>query len=406
LMKLPCLLRKADFMRSVIALLSFVSLVGLSAPVLAQTAEAATDPGLAPAVVLPAITVSKVDTRPMRDRVIVTGLIAPVENVQVAPLIEGQPIEALLADVGDTVTEGQVLAVLSKTTLDLQKSQFAASLASARATIAQAEAQMIEARTSADEAQRVSARTAALRKQGSASQAAADTASGNAISATARVTVATQSLEAARAQVALVQAQAANIDLQLNRTEVRAPVSGKISARNAVVGSIATAAGAPMFRLIRDGALEMDADVAEADMMRIAAGQKVLLSLVGGDAPLTGTIRLVEPTIDAVTRLGRARVTVDNPGQVRAGMFADAEVLVVERQALAVPVTAVGRSAGKATVMKVVDGTVTQMVVQTGIRDAGWVEILSGLAAGDIIVTKAGAFVRDGDRINPVPAIN
>ena len=41
---------------------------------------------------------------------------------------------------------------------------------------------------------------------------------------------------------------------------------------------------------------------------------------------------------------------------------------------------------------------------KTGIRDGGWVEILSGLAAGDLIVAKAGAFVRDGDRINPVPA--
>ena len=393
-------------MRSVLACLSIVTLVGLSAPVVAQTAEAAPDPGAAPAVVLPAITVSTVETRLLRDRVIVTGLIAPVEKIQVAPLIEGQPIEALLADVGDMVTEGQVLAILSKTTLELQKSQFAASLAAARATIAQAEAQMLGARTAADEAQRVNERTATLRKQGSASQAAADTANSNAISATAQVTVATQSLEAARAQVALVQAQTANVDLQLRRTEVKAPVSGEIIERNAVIGSIASAAGQPMFRLIRDGALEMDADVAESDVMRVAAGQKVVMSLVGGGAALSGTIRLVEPTIDAVSRLGRARIAVDDPTLVRSGMFADAEVLVAEHQAIAVPVTAVGRSAGEATVMKVVDGTVTLVVVQTGIRDSGWVEILSGLAAGDTIVTKAGAFVRDGDRINPVPATN
>jgi HlyD family secretion protein len=54
--------------------------------------------------------------------------------------------------------------------------------------------------------------------------------------------------------------------------------------------------------------------------------------------------------------------------------------------------------------MKVVDGNVSRAVVKTGIRDGGWVEILSGLSAGDQVVTKAGAFVRDGDRINPVPA--
>lgn len=393
-------------MRVILAPLLLASALGLATPSLSETANAASAPAAALAPILPAITVSVVEKRRMRDRVIVTGLISPVETVQVAPLIEGQPIEALLADVGDVVTEGQVLAVLSKTTLELQKSQFTASLASARATIAQAEAQMLEARTAADEAQRVSERTSTLRKQGSASQAAADTANANAISATARVMVATQSLEAARAQVALVDAQTANIDLQLNRTEVRAPVSGEITARNAIVGSIASAAGPAMFRLIRDGALELDADVAEVDLMRVAAGQKVQMSLVGANAPLSGTIRLVEPTIDPVTRLGRARITVDDPAQVRAGMFADAEVLVAERDAVAVPVTAVSRGADGATVMVVTDGTVRQTVVQTGIRDAGWVEIASGIDAGATIVTKAGAFVRDGDRINPIQATN
>ncbi len=393
-------------MRVILVPLMFVSALGFAAPVLAQTASAAEDTSATLAPVLPAITVSKAEKRVMRDRVIVTGLIGAVEAVQVAPLIEGQPIEALLADVGDVVTEGQVLAVLSKTTLELQKSQFNASLASARATIAQAEAQMLDAQTSADQAQRVNERTAALRKQGASSQAAADTASSNAISATARVTVATQSLEAARAQVALVEAQMANVALQLNRTEVRAPVNGKITERNAIVGSVASAGGAPMFRLIRDGALEMDADVAEVDLMRVAAGQKALMSLVGGAAPLTGTVRLVEPTIDAVTRLGRARITIDDPALVRAGMFADAEVLVAERDAIAVPVTAVGRGTEGATVMVVVDGAVKQAIVETGIRDAGWVEIVSGLEAGTTVVTKAGAFVRDGDRINPIAATN
>ena len=393
-------------MRPVLASLLVASALGLAEPGLAQTASAAPEPAAAASPVLPAITVSVIKKRVLRDRVIVTGLIAPVEAVQVAPLIEGQPIEALLVDVGDFVTEGQVMAILSKTTLELQKSQSVASLASARATIAQAEAQMLGARTAADEAQRINERTATLRQQGSASQAAADTANSNAVSATAQVTVATQSLEAARAQVAFVEAQIANIDLQLSRTEVKAPVSGEIMARNAIVGSIASASGPAMFRLIRDGALEMDADVAEVDLMRVAVGQKVLLSLVGADAPLTGTVRLVEPTIDATTRLGRARVSIDEPTRVRSGMFADAEVLVVERETLAVPVTAVGRSGGVATVMAVVDGAVQRVEVETGIRDSGWVEILSGVTAGDTIVTKAGAFVRDGDRINPIATTN
>ncbi|MEZ5753472.1 MAG: efflux RND transporter periplasmic adaptor subunit [Paracoccaceae bacterium] len=353
---------------------------------------------------LPAITVSTAETRMLQDRVIVSGLVNPVEEVQVAPLIEGQPIETLLADVGDRVTAGQTLATLSKTTLELQKSQYIASLASARATIAQAEAQLLEANAAADEAQRVNERTAALKAQGTASQAAADQASANAIAATARVTVATQSLEAARAQLALVEAQLANVDLQLSRTDVKAPVGGEITHRNAVVGSIASAAGQPMFTMIRDAALELSADVAEIDLMRLAPGQTVSMVAVGAPDRLTGSVRLVEPTIDTTTRLGRARITIDNPAAVRAGMFMDAEILVTQRETVAVPVTAVGSSPLGATVMKVTGGQVSRVQVTTGIRDGGWVEITEGLSAGDTVVTKAGAFVRDGDRINPVAA--
>ena len=113
---------------------------------------------------LPAITVSAVQARPLRDIVLTSGLIAPIETVQVAPLIEGQPIEALLADVGDHVTAGQVLARLSTSTLELQKAQLEASFASAKAQIAQGEAQLIAATANAEETRRVADRTATLRK--------------------------------------------------------------------------------------------------------------------------------------------------------------------------------------------------------------------------------------------------
>lgn len=394
-------------MRSV-SLVSAIFFAALTTaqPIFAEAATATGDSAPVQAQSLPSITVTNVAPRLMRDTVIATGLISPVEMVQVAPLIEGQPIERLLADVGERVEEGQVLAVLSKTTLELQKSQFFASLASAKATIAQAEAQMLEAKSSADEAQRVAERTTKLREQGSASQAAADSANANAVSATARVTVATQSLEAARAQLALVEAQLENVELQLSRTEVKAPVAGEVTARNAVIGSVASAAGAPMFSLIRNGELELKADVAEVDLMRLAVGQTAELRMVGTTDLLAGSIRLIEPTIDANTRLGRARIAVDESHRVRSGMFVDAEILVAERETLAIPVTAVGATAEGSTVMKVIDGQVSRVPVKLGIREKGWVEITDGLVVGDQVVTKAGAFVRDGDRINPVTASN
>ncbi|HBD90568.1 MAG TPA: efflux RND transporter periplasmic adaptor subunit, partial [Gemmobacter sp.] len=107
-------------------------MVALVAPAAAQ-AEAATDPAPEAGIVLPAISVSALERMVLQDRVIAGGLVGAVEQVLVQPLIEGQPIETLEAEVGDYVEAGQVLARLSLTTLELQRSQLLASLASASA---------------------------------------------------------------------------------------------------------------------------------------------------------------------------------------------------------------------------------------------------------------------------------
>lgn len=354
------------------ALLLAAALSGAGfAPVLAETAAAP-----AATIVLPAISVTPVASRKLEDHVLASGLIAPVEQVSVVPLIEGQPIESLAADVGDTVKAGQVLATLSNATLTITQSQLQAALASAQ--------------SSAAEAQKTADRTAALFAQGSTSSANNDQAQ--------------SALIAAKAQVTSVQAQLDTLALQLSRTQVVAPVAGLITARNAQIGAIASAQGTPLFTLIRDGALELRADVAEGDMPKVAAGQTATVTLAAAIPPLTGTIRLVEPDVDVTTRLGRARITIDKPELVRSGMYAEANILVASHDALAIPLTALGSKGSESTVMLVKDGVVHRVTVTTGIRDGGWIEILTGLSAGDTIVAKAGAFVSDGDKINPVPA--
>ena len=58
--------------------------------------------------------------------------------------------------------------------------------------------------------------------------------------------------------------------------------------------------------------------------------------------------------------------------------------------------------AGKTTVRKVADGTVEMVEIKTGIQDGAYIQVTEGLNDGDKVVAKAGVFVRDGDRINPV----
>lgn len=389
-------------MRSISVAALLVAAVAL--PVLAQEAAqpAASEPAQAQGT-LPAITVTTVKTGNIRDRIVASGLIGPVEEVFVQPQIEGQAIEALLAEIGDMVDKGQPLAELSRSALRLRKTQLEAASASSVAALAQGEAQLTEARSSAAEAVRVRDRTQTLRAEGAASQAALDQATAAAGSALARVTAAEQGVQAAQAQIALAQAQLADVDLSLDRATVRAPVAGEVTVRNASVGAIASAGSQPMFVIVRDGLLELRADVAEADVLRLQPGQAVTLRAVGLSDPLTGTVRLVEPTVDVVTRLGRARITLDAPETVRSGMFAEAEILVAARDTLIVPVAAVQFAAAGTSVLIVQpDGLLVEAPIETGIRDRGEIEVLSGLSHGDTIVARAGAFVRAGEMINPV----
>ncbi|HVG47327.1 MAG TPA: efflux RND transporter periplasmic adaptor subunit [Rubellimicrobium sp.] len=380
----------------------------LLAPGLLQAQEAATEASEAapPATetALPAITVSTVAPLRLTDRIVASGLVDAVEQVQVQPLVEGQPIDALLADVGDTVEEGQVLARLSTSSLELQLSQLAANRASAEAAIAQAEANVIQANANAAEAERQAARNAELVEAGSVPQAQADQTAAAAEAARAGANVAEQGVASARAQLELVDAQIANARLQLSRAEVKAPVAGLVVDRNAQVGAIASAAGEAMFTIVRDNAMEMRADVSEQDLLRLVPGQVAHLQAVEGRAPIPGRVRLVEPAIDPTTRLGAARIQIEDPSLVVKGMFLTAEVIVSEEEELAVPVTAVGSGPDGATVMRVRDGVAELVPVTLGIRDGGLIGIAEGLSEGDLVVTKAGAFVRPGDHINPVPA--
>ena len=386
------------------ALCTALGLAPLALPAPLAAEAAAPSGTTADTALLPAITVSAVQPHSLRDRVIASGFVAAVEEVHVQPLVSGEAVQALMADVGDVVAEGQVLARLEATELDLQRSEFAANRAAAMAAIAQAEANLVEARANAAEARRVADRSVALRAQGNIPAAQADQAASALESAQARVRVAELGIESAQAQIDVIDAQLSTLALRVGRTEVRSPAAGLIVTRNATLGEIASGGGQPMFVIVRDGEMELRAEVAEADISRLAPGMTATLTGVGGLPPLSGTIRLIEPVIDRQSRLGVARIALDDEtaAPVKVGMFLTADINLREAEVLAVPVTAVGAGAEGATVMRVTGGLVERVPVVTGMRDAGFVEIVSGLSPGDLVVTKAASFVREGDRIRPV----
>lgn len=374
-------------------------------PVIAVAADAATgDTAAQQTQNLPAIVVSAAETRTIIDRVIATGSVQAVEEVYVVPLVDGLSIRTLAADVGDRVEAEGTLATLNNDALLLQKSQTEASLAKANAALAQIKAQLVEAQANADEAVRVRDRAQKLVKSGSQSQAGADQAIAAADAALARLNSAEQAIAVSEADIKVAESQIDDIDLRLARTAVKSPVAGIVAARTAKIGAIASGAASPLFTVIRDGEIELKGDVSEDAILKLAASQKATVTLAGGAAKLSGTIRLVEPTLDPQTRLGRVYIRFDEPEKARSGMFASAEIVVEEKQGIVLPLSAITTADGKTVARKVENGVVKLVTVETGIQDGQVIEIVSGLAAGDEVVAKAGAYVRDGDRINPVHA--
>ena len=368
-------------------------------------AGAAETPAAKTEQVLPAIVVTEVTTKSLVDRILATGTIQSVEEVYVQPLVEGLSIKELKADIGDKVEAGQVLATLSTDSLLIQKSQLLASKAKIEAGRAQLASQIAEAQANADEAARQQRQAEELSSKGFTATSKTEQLAAAAEAAAARLNTAKMALPSNDADIKVIDAQLADIELRLSRTDIKATVAGIVSARNAKVGAIASGAGQPLFTVIRDGALELKADVTEGDLSKIAVGQKVLIHVVGNKTDLAGKVRRIDPTVNAVSRLGTVAIAINANDQARAGMYASAEIIVAEHSATALPITAVTTNKDGSAVRKVEDNKVKLVTVSTGIQDGDYIEITDGLKMGDSVVDKAGAYVRDGDRINPVHAL-
>jgi HlyD family secretion protein len=371
-------------------------------PAVAQ--DAATPAPAQTEIKLPSIIVTEAIEKPLIDRVIATGTVRPIEEVYVQPLVEALSIKTLNADVGDEVKADSVLATLNDDALILEKSQLQANKAKAEAGLAQYKAQVIEAEANLADAKRQRDRTQRLSQSGTSTVSQLEQANALVEVSDAKLNAAKQAVAVGQSDIKVVDAQIEDINLKLARTGVKAPVGGVISVRNAKVGAIASGTGNPLFTIIKDGAIELVADLSETDIQKIKAGQKSIVTVAGGKVKIEGKVRLVSPTVDPVTRLGAVHIVIDDESGARAGMYGSAEIVITETNALALPLSAVTTGRTGSTARKVEDNVVKQVKIETGIQDGGFVQVVSGLTAGDLVVAKAGAFVRDGDKIAPVPA--
>lgn len=303
-----------------------------------------------------------------------TGTLAARRDVAVGVVGEGGLVSRVLVEAGQWVEAGQVLAVIERSVQSQQASQLAASIEVARA----------DARLAQQELDRAKA----LVSRGFISQADVERR--------------TATRDAANARVRVAQAQLGETQARIGRLDIRAPAAGLVLARNVEVGQVVGAGSGALFRLAQGGQMELAAQLAEADLAQLKVGVPVVVTPVGTDARITGSVWQISPTIDPQSRQGTARVLVPYSTAVRPGGFANAEIRAGSVAAPVLPESAVLSDLEGSYVYVVGDDNkVARRAVRPGPVTAEGMTILEGLNGNERVVAFAGGFLNPGETVRP-----
>jgi RND family efflux transporter MFP subunit len=328
-----------------------------------------------PEAAVPQVTVIVPGETMVAETVTGPGSIAARRDEAVGVQGEGGLVTAVLVDAGQNVQKGQVLARLDRAVQVQQVAQLAASVRQAEADARLAEANLSRAQT--------------LVSKGFISKADIDQRMATRDSAVARVAVA--------------KAQLAESQERLNRLDIRAPASGLLLSRNIETGQVVGPGSGALFRIAEGGVLEMRAQVAEQDMSRLRPGMTATVTPVGSTESFQGKIWLIDPIIDANTRQGIARIALAyNPG-LRVGAFARARIEAGEASRPVLPQSAVQADERGSYVLVVgKDNKVERRAITIGTVGDEGVSVASGLNGSEKVVASAGAFLRPGEKVQPL----
>jgi RND family efflux transporter MFP subunit len=318
-------------------------------PQAAVAAEAATTTAVP-------VTVATVVVQPSQRVVNFVGTLYGNEEVTLSSQVDGQ-IEALSADLGDTVTAGQVLA-------QIDDAQWVARLREAEAMLAKARADEARGR------QLVASRV-----------------------------ISPQEYEAMKTQATVAQAQCDSLAVTLRHAQVTSPLTGAV-ARRLVSSGEYVRAGTPLFSLVAEDPLKLRGDVPERFAHELSAGQTVLVRVDAfGDTPFAGRLARISPASNPENRSVAVEVLVDNRDRrLKPGFFANAAVVTrSDDRALMVPQEALVTFAGVTKLFVIRDGKALERQVQTGTRGGGGlVEIIEGLNADDRVATSGLTKLENG----------
>jgi membrane fusion protein (multidrug efflux system) len=319
-------------------------------------AESATAPAAAPAV---PVTVAPVATRLVERTVSVVGTLTANQQADVASEVEGQVTETL-AELGDRVAAGQVLARVRSDVLE--------------ARLREAEANLEKA--AADET-----RAAPLKEE---------------------KIISAQEYEQVRTALAVAKAHRDQLRIELERAALRAPFEGGIAARMVDAGNYVRP-GTVVFRLVQDDPLKFRGEIPERDVPDVRVDQEVRVGVdpFPGET-FTGHVSHVGSASNPQARsLAFEAVVPNGDHRIRPGFFGRGDIVVRrDEAAVAVPRSAVTTFAGVTKLFVVADGVARERQVTLGVDlGDGWVEITQGVSRGMQVATSGLSKLADETQV-------
>lgn len=374
------------------------------------------------------VTLARVERGAMTGTVVYTGSVAPLNEEEIFPRVTGRILEMPVYP-GDAVRAGQIVARLDDVELASRVREAEATAASAQASRAQMEAEVVAAQHAVVQSEKelamveaelayarsVAARSEQLVRVGAISrqeyendralalsqEAKREAARAKIEQSRAMETSARKKLEAADAMVAQGRAALRTASVVRDYVTIVAPSSGYVVKRLVAPG-VLVQPGTPILKIAQIDRVRLQANVGEKDVASIRAGSAVTVTTVGTNQPVTGArVTAVFPFVDQGARTAVVEALVENPGRrLLPGQYVTMQFSTGERSdAVVVPRSAVARLGGKATVWVVRDGRAGPRTVSAGLEDPDRVEITQGLADGELVVVRGREGLYSGARV-------
>lgn len=377
------------------------------------------------------VSIASVEMREVQRRVSVVGTLHGFERITITPKVEGR-VQAIHFDVGDRLPPGTTL-------LDLDPTDYQLAVEEAKQALNQELSRLdlkqpppdnfdVEQLPSVESA-RLLLKNALQKFERQKTLLGQSASSGQAFEqAETDLKVADAALRQARinarATLAAVKHRESllNQALQkLNETQVKSPRLGSslrssalkdfvVAKRMASVGEMVRAfPSTPVFELVLDDLLKLIVMIPERYMAQVTTGLEVEVTVDAYPSEVfKGKVARISPIVDPQSRSFEVEAHVLNPDhRLRHGGFAKADVVVgTADKAITVPLEAVTRFAGVSKVFTVRDEMAQEVEIAIGTQGSGWVEVLGGLQAGDVVVTSGQSKLANGTRVTVRESIN